>query len=214
MRQIQLFLIVGALLLVAVTPARAATNQVTLVATPNAAKAGEQVRFQASGFGFKERVVFWATAPNGVVLGGSYTDANRDGEADFDLNLPENAISGRWAMTAYGVVSKQQAVATFEVAGVAASETLVVAVNPPAGAPGSTFAFAATGFDLQERISYWFTGPDGQVYDAYNQTVRSDTSGRIDLTWTAPANALKGRWVITIQGIRSDVSRAIVFEIR
>jgi hypothetical protein len=178
-------------------------------------QAGDTIEFFGAGFLPNERVSYWATAPDQAVLGGGYVGANRDGEAPFTFEIPPGAIGGRWAMTAYGEAGKTTAIVTFDVAGRPVGQAgPIAAVAPQSGPPGTTFAFAATGFGEQERISYWFTGPDGVVYDAYNQTIRSTPDGRVDIAWAAPGSAPRGRWVITIQGIRSTLSRGIPFEIR
>ncbi|MFL5807584.1 MAG: hypothetical protein ACJ8CR_38390, partial [Roseiflexaceae bacterium] len=88
------------------------------------------------------------------------------------------------------------------------------AVAPLAGPPGTTFTFAALGYDEKEKVSYWFTGPDGQIHAAYPSGAQANRDGRVDINWTAPSDALIGTWVITIQGLDSNVARAVPFEIR
>ncbi len=76
------------------TPAYAAVG-VTLAAQPTEVKAGATVEFYGSGFQSRERVSFWATTPNQIVLGGEYVAANRDGEIRFSFAIPDGAIGGR-----------------------------------------------------------------------------------------------------------------------
>jgi hypothetical protein len=117
-------------------------------------------------------------------------------------------------MTAYGLASKTPVVAYFDVIGRAADTSPQAAVAPPSGPPGTTFAFAALGYDDKEKISYWLTGPDGKVFAAYPERVSANHDGRVDITWTSPPNAQTGTWVITIQGLHSNLARAVPFEIR
>jgi hypothetical protein len=210
----KVFLLIALLLICAPLTAQAKVA-LSLQATPARVAAGEWVGLRGEGFTFQERVAFWITAPDGAVLSGDYASANRDGIVIFDFQVPSNALGGRWAITAYGDDSQTPTIATFEVNGrVAEPTTLIAAVNPLSGPPGTTFAFAATGFDKQERISYWFTGPDNKVYDPSSQENSATKEGRIDFTWTAGATLPKGRWVVTIQGVRSGLARGIPFEIR
>jgi hypothetical protein len=213
LRMLMILIAASASLAVAV-PARAQTA-LTLTVSPTTVSAGEWVVFTGAGFRPNERVSAWSTAPNGVVLGGEFYWADPSGNVWFDRRIADDAIGGRWAMTAYGDLCKTPGIVTFDVNGKPLDQAAFIAsATPTSGPPGTVFSFAATGYDEKERISYWFTGPDGVVYDSYNQTERTDKDGRIDLEWTAPGSAVKGRWVVTIQGIKSAMARAIVFEIR
>lgn len=212
-----LLLLLASLLIGGMQPAvtHAQVRVTTLQAEPLAITAGQTVEFFGTGFNPRERVGFWATAPDGAVLGGRYVRSNGNGEIRFDVSLPADSLGGRWSMTAYGKDSQTPAIARFDVAGLPAqTASLIVAVQPAFGPPGTRFNFAATGFGTPETVSYWFTGPDNNVYDAVSQELRSSYEGRVDISWVAPANAPAGRWVLTIQGIRSSISRGIVFEIR
>jgi hypothetical protein len=201
-----------------------------LLALPSAAKAadpalqpgqptiaaGQTLAFTGSGFMPGERVVTWATAPDQAVLGGPYTTAEEaTGRISFSFTIPDDALGGRWAMTAYGLASKIPVVASFDVVGRAPdSATPPAAVAPGSGPPGTRFAFAAFGYKKKERVSYWFTGPDGKVYDAHPDGAEANYDGRVDITWASPPGALLGTWVITIQGLKSNRARGVPFEIR
>lgn len=177
---------------------------------------GQSLTFTGAGFTKGERVATWATAPDQAVIGGETAFAKGDqGQIKVSFRVPKDAIGGRWALTAFGRSSTTPVVATFDVQGrTADTSTPQAAVAPVVGAPGTRFAFAALGFKSKEKVSYWFTGPDGLVHAAFAEKITSNKSGRVDLTWLAPADAPRGVWVITIQGIRSDVARGVPFEIR
>jgi hypothetical protein len=118
-------------------------------------------------------------------------------------------------MTAYGLAGRAPAVAHFEVAGrQGESAELLAAAAPESGPPGSRFAFAATGFDRDERVSYWFTAPDGSVFAAFSQQIKANRDGRVDISWASPADAPRGQWVVTIQGVASGVARGIRFQLQ
>jgi hypothetical protein len=209
---------VAVVLLVALllfVPSATLAADVTLQAQQPVVDANRTIRFVGTGFISGERVATWATTPEQAVIGGDFASAHGDGMVEFGFHMPSNAIGGRWAMTAYGLQSKTPAVAYFDVNGRTPDTTQPQAsVSPPSGPPGTAFAFAALGFDKKEKVSYWFTAPDGQVFAAFAEQKRSDDHGRIDIRWIAPSNAPLGAWVITIQGIKSNVARAVPFEIR
>jgi hypothetical protein len=176
-------------------------------------QAGASLDFTGAGFTPHERVVTWATSPNQAVIGGTYADAEQDGSVAFNFQVPSSATSGRWAMTAYGLISKVPVIVTFEVIGQPPDITPQAAVAPQSGPPGTRFAFAALGYKKKEKVSYWLTAPDGKVFAAYPEDATANTDGRIDLHWTSPANAPTGTWAITMQGLKSNVVRAVPFEI-
>jgi hypothetical protein len=208
--------LVAATLLALLIPSAALAADFTLAPAQPTVDAGQSIVFTGAGFTPGERVVTWATAPDLAVVSGNYAGAEgAEGRITFSFQVPSNALGGRWAMTAYGLQSKTPVVAFFEVNGSApATADPQAAVVPAAGPPGTVFAFVARGYDKRERISYWFTGPDGQVHGAYPDSAEANGEGRVDINWTAPGDALRGTWVNTIQGLDSNVARGVPFEIR
>lgn len=203
-------LLVAALL--APLPARAA--EPGLAPTTPGVAAGDVIIFAATGFAPRERIAVWATAPDGTVLGGDDVSTDGGGQARIAFRVPAGAVGGTWALTAFGTTSRAQAVARFEVAGHPAANAASQAwAAPESGPAGSTFRFAATGFERRERVSYWFTAPDGAVFAAFSQQIAADTGGRVDISWPSPADAPRGAWVVTIQGVRSGVARAVSFRV-
>jgi hypothetical protein len=183
--------------------------------TPSAARvnAGETIEFTGAGFQ-DELVAFWATAPDLSVLG---ADKFRTfgGTVTLQFSVPRDAISGRWAMTAYGLESKTPVIAWFEVAGRDPGSVEPPAAVEPATAPaGTLLGFKATGFKKDERVSYWVTGPDNTIRDAGPSGLKASRSGEINFRWRVPEDAPPGRWVMTMQGIDSRVARAVAFEVR
>jgi hypothetical protein len=85
------------------------------------------------------------------------------------------------------------------------------AVQPGVGAPGTTFAFFATGFD-SEQVGYWLNAPNGEVITTDEKVNTND--GRADWNWEAPDDAMVGVWQMVARGEESDVERIIPFEIR
>jgi hypothetical protein len=209
-------LIAGLLLVLLVLPGAVRAEGYSLAPQQPAVDAGQALSFVGTGFTRGERVVTWITTPDQSVIGGDYAGAEgAAGRVEVSFEVPKDAIGGRWALTAYGLQSKTPVVAAFEVHGrdpASAAPTGLVA--PASGPPGTQFAFAAFGYKGEETVSYWLTGPDSNIYDAYPEGADTNRDGRVDVTWTAPPTALHGIWVITIQGLKSHVARGIPFEVR
>jgi hypothetical protein len=192
--------------------AQAATS---LEATPASVAAGERVDVVGRGFVRNERVSAWVTTSDQRVIDIGFAKALGDeGRVELSYRVPGDAIGGRWALTVYGEVSQTPTVAFFEVIGrTPTSGKPPIAVNPPEGAPGTRFSFFASGYDDFERISYWFTGPDGTII-AYPEETESTSEGDVYFDWVAPADIQRGTWVVTVQGKLSNHARGIRFEIR
>ncbi len=86
-------------------------------------------------------------------------------------------------------------------------------MSPTQGAPGTTFTFTATGFDREERISYWVTEPDGEVFFAAPHSEKTNRHGQLEFDWTAPTDAAYGRWVMTMHETDEPKAHAIPFYI-
>jgi hypothetical protein len=194
-------------------PARA--EGLMLEPSEPAVAASKVIEFTGSGFLPGERVSMWYTTPRQFVLGGGYASATSDGRISRGFAVPADAIGGTWWATAYGDESQTPVMTTFIVWGREAENAgLVAGVQPLQGAAGTTFAFAATGFDRKERVSYWITSSDGAIVDAYEREVRPNSDGRVDLTWQSPGDAMSGTYVLTVQGVKSGTARAMPFTIR
>jgi hypothetical protein len=205
-----------ALLALLALPEAALAQGLTLAPDQPSVAAGNSISFTGSGFVRGEQVAIWSTAPDQTVIGGDFAYAEGDtGRITFGFDVPGDALGGRWSMTAYGLVSKTPVITTFEVQGRdPATATPQASVAPSSGPPETEFAFTALGFRNEETVSYWFTGPDGAIHDAYPSGDSANDDGRVDIRWRAPDDALRGTWVVTIQGLRSNVARAVPFEIR
>lgn len=211
--QLALLALLTALGLIAI-PAYAQTKPAPSI-TPLTASvtAGSIIRFSGNGFTRGERVAFWATAPTQAVLGGFFAIAQDDGSVAFEFRAPADAVGGSWAMTAFGITSQTPAITSFTIIGRDPTDADRAAWSDPVSVLArERIRFAATGFRERELVSYWFTGPDGEVYDAHPAGARADANGRIDVSYIAHEPA--GAWVVTFQGLRSGVTRGVPFEVR
>jgi hypothetical protein len=180
-----------------------------------AVNARQTIEFRGIGFIPNERVSIWATAPDQSVLGGEFFGANGVGEVAIRFRVPQNALGGTWALTAFGDQSRQPAIAEFAVNGQPQGVAAITgAVEPGSGPAGTRFFFFATGYRDRETVSYWITGPDGAIVAAYPSGAKANGDGRVDINWVSHTGAHGGIYVVTIQGLRSGVARGIPFEIR
>ncbi len=188
-------------------------------AAPAAAPAGTRFRFGASGFSPGETVFFWALDGNGRPYPNSKTaEADALGRAEWTWEVHADRPPGQWNMVARGDASRNEVQIPFVVS---SGLQQAIAMEPQgSGAPGTTFTFHASGFYANEPIDLWLTGPDmhvrrfDQEYDLVDRPdIRSDAQGNVQWTWTAPANALAGRWRMSARGEESRALQVIDFDI-
>src|SRR5262245_59583902 len=95
-------------------PDAALAQSLTLAPEQPSVAAGQTLGFVGTGFKRDEKVAIWATAPDQTVIGGDFAYAKGDeGRIEFGFKVPEDAIGGRWAMTAYGLDTKVPVIANF-----------------------------------------------------------------------------------------------------
>lgn len=218
MPKIRMFLGMFAIILTATllaVPGAAQAANLTLVPLTTTVDAGRTIEFAGAGFDGRERISVWATAPDQSVLGGEFFIASVDGTVKISVDIPDDAIGGSWAVTAWGRRTKTPVVAHFQVNGrVPAAAENQITVTPSEGTAGTPFVFTASGFRRDEKVSFWVTGPDNTVYSAFPQGDRANSKGEVKITWIAPSTAPKGTSVMTVQGIKSGRARGVPFEIR
>ena len=104
---------------------------------------------------------------------------------------------------------------TFAPVYVAAQTTPITNVNPGMGAPGTRFAFMATGFASGEKIAVWVNTPTGAPMAITAEELNgANSDGRGDWFWTTPDNAAAGTWQMVARGATSGTQRVISFVVR
>jgi hypothetical protein len=156
--------------------------------------------FVATGFAAHEMVSTWLTGPSQQVVATSRHKVDNRGAIGFTLRLKRHLEPGRWAITVGGWESGREAITTFD-APVRVPD-INLAVSPPDGPAGTTFTFAATGFEEGERVSYWLTGPDGRAVDG--DWLKAGRVGRVEFAVSMNADVPRGQWVMTAYGQSSD----------
>lgn len=213
----------------AVLPTAVVANDQNVV--PPVGAPGTTFAFYATGFAGNEPVVYWFNAPDGSIISndGDYIIRANAGRADWSWTAPDNAQPGTWTAVAAGLESDTQRVVAFEVSGAAAALPAPAAtpnpppapsggaveqsVAPPAGPPGTTFAFYALGFNYREKVGYWFNAPDGRIYaDDFDYVVHS-WEDRADWRWQSPYDAQPGQWTAIAKGFQSGFQVELHFQI-
>lgn len=160
-------------------------------------------------FKAREMISTWLTGPQQQVIGTDLQRADDQGNCEFTLRMPRHHPAGQWAITVHGLGSDREAVAYFQV--VYRPPDGSANVSPASGPPGTTFAFAATGFSGGEDVSYWFLGPDGQNYEGGYAVAAP--SGRVDCSYATSESQLPGVWQATLYGTRSDHLATALFTV-
>src|SRR5215213_7705808 len=133
-------------------PSAALAASFTLIPAQPSVAAGQTINILGSGFTRGEQVAIWATAPDQTVISGDFEFAEGDaGQIDIGFKVPDDALGGRWSLTAYGFISTTPVITTFEVQGRdSATATPQAIAVPSSGAPGTKFEFAALGYREKE----------------------------------------------------------------
>jgi len=182
---------------------------------PESGAPGTVFRFRAAGFAPGERIGAWLVQPDGRSreLSDERFEASADasGAVEWVWASPADAAAGEWAAVAQGVSSRAVARIPFSVLPGAAGPTR--SISPERGGPGTTFTVVAGGFSPGERVGSWLNQPDGANRDSPNPWLIADGRGEVRWQWTAPSDALPGRWLAVSQGLRSKVEAALPFTV-
>jgi len=202
----------------------------TLSVEPAIGNPGTDFTFSAGGFKAGEAVTFWANDPSTLVHSSedSSTAADSTGQVAWNWTAPAPALDGQWSMVAEGTSSGVQQVIFFKIENGTVTEQTPIEVDaeespqgdpetnayadPQSGTPGTVFTFYASGFDDNERVSYWANDPSLTVYSENGNHVGAD-NGTVSWSWTAPLDAVNGQWSMVAEGMESHVQRIIIFEI-
>ena len=189
-----LLLCLGALALA--SPARAETVTVDALQITS----GATLTVQVSGYGRSEVITSWASSARGTVFATSSGKTDGSGRATLVIPVKRFWESGWWAITVKGSSSGRLAVATFEV--VPAPPSGQLDVEPAQARAGQRVQFSGAGFNSDERVSVWATGPDGGTW-AVEENLRA-RDGAVYYYFDLPANAQPGVWYLTGYGTDSD----------
>lgn len=175
---------------------------------PASGSPGMLFTFAASGFYAYEALDLWIVDPaDDVRLSGPRGyEANRDGYATWTWTAPEKMAGGIWHMVARGNESRYERVIPFQITRDAPPPPLY-GVNPQSGPPGTTFHFYANELWVDD-VSYWITDPDGDILPEdrteYRRWTAEVNEGRATWSWTAPAEAQPGLWMMVVRIVSNE----------
>jgi hypothetical protein len=185
--------------------------------SPASGAPGTTFSFQAGGFNVIERIDTWLERPDGTAqLGPAEVRADGNGLAAWAWTAPADAPGGAWTMVARGQDSDRTYRIGFSIVRGDAPPA-AASVTPAEGPPGTAFTFSASGYEYGERVGYWLNLPDGTI-QPFNHELRADKEGRVTWSYTAPADAPRGLYVMAARSSQSDdvdndVSHALRFTV-
>ncbi|MBX0330358.1 hypothetical protein K2Z83_22095 [Oscillochloris sp. ZM17-4] len=187
--------------------------------SPASGGPGTTFTFTASGFRDKpEKIYFWFTDPSGKgVNGPDWKRSSDDGTVTWEWTAPGDAVAGQWQAVAHGEKSDIFRVIPFTIVRDTPPVTAGASVSPESGGPGTTFTFTASGFKDREQVGYWLNLPDGTVI-RFDHELVGDPNGEVTWTWTAPADAQRGLYVMAVRTSQSEknkhIDHVVSYEIR
>jgi hypothetical protein len=184
---------------------------------PQRGTIGTTFTFFTDGWPKGDPVDFWVIAPgrmDAFAFGLIYGDPDEQGRTSWRWEVPDDAWSGTWIMSARGFYSEHFVQIPFVIEGPPPPPRPTISVTPEQASPGETLTFAATGFRAEEEVSFWVTAPyvDTPVYSSVRER-ETDEQGRITFQWTVPADAQVGQWTVSVFGFKSELQLDIDFDV-
>lgn len=174
---------------------------------------GRFLLIEGTNFFPNERISCFATFQNGTVRQLFENEVTSAGEFSETLSPQFTATLplGTLAITCFGITSTRSAITRVEVTGAdflapIVRGTVGVEVSPTeitrsnAAAARSQIVVRAEGFRPGERVSFFFTEPNGTVNPANTREVRANDAGEAAITIGFTSFALTGRYAVTAFG--------------
>jgi hypothetical protein len=170
-----------------------------------------EFKVEARGFYKDEDVSAWLTGPSQQVVGVNDYSTDARGRVKFKLFMLRHYQPGPWALTLAGLRSREEAIEYFESPdrGVNATATMsATSLNI-----GDTVTVNGDGFNRDERVSYWFTLPDGSAARGASDAV-TDRLGNVTFSFVVARPDLEiGGWALSVYGYDSDHYAVTPFEV-
>jgi hypothetical protein len=198
---------------------------------PESGPPGTTFSFDANGFDPGERVGVWLTAPDQAAISldiqptadGSGSIAGANIRIATDLSFSD----GIWSFNAQGINSQRQAIGYFRISragippgdpnklGVIIHDQLPVQgdvlILPVAAPSGTMFAFAATGYQPDERVGSWISDVHGQSWPINEADVFLD-NGFVRVLFNT-AGLADGVYTVVAQGVNSGLVSTAAFKL-
>jgi hypothetical protein len=165
------------------------------------------VNLHGTGFYPNEQVGVWITQPDGSVIGHPTQVASDAGNIESSFQFTSAHQTGTYTFTAYGLTSKYQVFAPFELRGRQSipSGWARLRVAYPASAEttqnGPAIAVSGTLFKQNEPVGLWITLPDGGVRGLPTQ--RADGNGDFYAVLAIDERLPLGSYKLTASGVES-----------
>jgi hypothetical protein len=179
--------------------------------TPTSVGVGASVPFTGTGFAPNEALSVWENAPDGTIV--PLTGVQTDGSGAFTISVSFPS-AGAWTVTAHSINTGKEFLGSYAVGTTSSTTTSPTTTAPILGAPaapssgataqGTSVAvsafttFSGTGFNANEVISAWETGPDSAVTALPG--LQADGNGAFTESVSFPT---AGQWQVTAHGITS-----------
>jgi hypothetical protein len=194
-------------LLAAAPPVAAGPARMTISPT---SRDGE-FKIDSRGFFKDEDVSTWLTGPSQqIVRTNDYASDDR-GRVKFRIFMLRHYQPGRWALTIVGQRSREEAIEYFESPDRGVNATAVMSATSLN--IGDTVTVTGDGFKGEERISFWFTLPDGSAARGASDAF-TDRLGNVTFSFVVARPDLEiGGWALSVYGYESDRYAVTPFEV-
>ncbi len=165
--------------------------------TPITVAVNAPVTFTGTGFAPNESLAIWETSTDGTSTPQGQGIIQADGNGGFTTNVTFPS-AGQWTATAYSVNTQKTFTSTYTVGTAAGTTGTIASGSPATGTPvgvGVSTTFSGSGFNANEVISVWETGPDGKT--AALSGIQADNTGAFTDLVSFPA---AGQWQVTAKG--------------
>lgn len=169
-------------------------------------KRGEWVNLSADFFAPNEKVEFWYTGRDGKSVALGYAWANPQGKVHFELPTA-SMPGGVYNLSASGYFSQAQGTLTLTITEGQAHRFEATQASVKAG---DKLTFSGNFFLPGEKVTYWYTGPDGKSVEL--GYVQADTKGAVNLVVETTTFAA-GQFTLAAHGNTSAIEGQVNFEV-
>lgn len=165
------------------------------------------VNLHGTGFYPNEQIGVWITQPDGSVIGYPTQVSSDAGNFESTFQFTSVHQTGKYTFTAYGLTSKYQVFAPFELRGqqsVPSGWAKLRVAYPASGTTtqnGASIAVSGTLFQQYEPVGIWITLPDGSVRGLPTQL--ADGNGDFYAVLAIDERLPVGEYKLTASGVYS-----------
>lgn len=181
-----------------------AQNPNQLSVYPASDYAGQPFQISGSGFAPNETVNLWETNPQNIVKGLPGIQSDMNGNINFTYKS-HGPIAGKWAVTAHGINSGVEKVATVTLIDFVKGGAAYIQLSRTTAGVGASIDIHGYNFENSEDYSWWVTAPDGTVYPGTDNFYghQATLAGNIFFRYVVSISK-PGKWAITVHGLFSQ----------